>query len=148
MENQQPIRRLSAIMAADIVGYSRLMAADETGTLTALNKHRETAFDPYVSRYNGRIVKLMGDGTLVEFISVVDAVQCAKDIQQAAASEPRDTSGIVLRIGINLGDIIIQGDDIFGDGVNIASRLEQLAKPGGICVSSVVNESVGGRVWT
>ena len=143
MEIPQLTRRLSAIMSTDVVGYSRLMAADETGTLAALNRHREIAFDPHVSRYNGRIVKLMGDGTLVEFNSVVDALQCAKDIQQAASEE---ASGIVLRIGVNLGDVIIQGDDIFGDGVNIASRLEQLAKPGGICISSVVHESVGGRL--
>ena len=143
MVNLNPNRRLSAILAADIVGYSRLMAADEAGALQALNQHHETGFDPLVEANNGRIVKLMGDGTLVEFNSVVDALNCARDIQLAAAAA---ASAIVLRIGINLGDILLQGDDIFGDGVNIASRLEQLAQPGGICVSSVVHESVGGRV--
>lgn len=135
----QTNRRLAAILAADVVGYSRLMAADETGTLTALTRHRETQFNPAVARHGGRIVKLMGDGTLVEFSSVVDAVNCAAEIQQSADTE------ITLRIGINLGDVIIQGDDIYGDGVNIAARLEPLAKPGGMCVSLIVNESVGGR---
>ena len=118
MDNKQSSRRLSAIMAADIVGYSRLMATDEAMTLAALNKHRETAFDPCVSRNNGRIVKLMGDGALVEFMSVVDAVQCAKEIQQAAAVSDNN-SGIVLRIGINLGDIILFGRVSFG--MNAAS---------------------------
>lgn len=138
-------RRLSAIMAADVVGYSRLMAEDEGRTLAALTKHREIVFDPLVSRNNGRTVKLMGDGALVEFMSVVDAVKCAKDIQEEMAAA-NDGAGISLRIGINLGDIILQDDDIFGNGVNIASRLEQLARPGGICISSVVQESVGGRL--
>ena len=145
METLPAIRRLSAILAADVVGYSRLMADDEDKTLAALNAHRQMVFDPCVARNNGRIVKLMGDGTLVEFLSVVDAVRCARDIQIEMANSEGAT-GIVLRIGINLGDIILQNDDIFGDGVNIASRLEQLSRPGGICVSSVVQESVGGRM--
>ena len=145
METDRRSRRLSAIMAADIVGYSRLMAADEVKTLDALDRHRKNIFDPCVVRNNGRIVKLMGDGALVEFISVVDAVQCAKEIQEEMRISD-DAASIVLRIGINLGDIILQDDDIFGDGVNVASRLEQLAQPGGICVSSVVRESVGGRL--
>ncbi len=136
-------RRLAAILAADVVGYSKLMADDETGTLNALRTHRETLFDPETARRGGRIVKLMGDGTLVEFPSVVDAVECALAIQQAVA----ETGGpIMLRIGINLGDIIIDGDDIYGDGVNIAARLEALADPGGICISSIVHESLGNRV--
>ncbi|MBL4766826.1 MAG: tetratricopeptide repeat protein [Rhodobacteraceae bacterium] len=139
MENQQTNRRLAAILAADVVGYSRLMAEDETGTLAALTHHRDMQFNPAVARHRGRVVKLMGDGTLVEFTSVVDAVNCAVDIQRAA--DPK----ITLRIGINLGDVIIQGDDIYGDGVNIAARLEPLAKPGGLCVSAIVNESVGAR---
>ena len=145
MQNSPLNRRLAAILAADVVGYSRLMANDEVGTLAALNRHREDTFDPAVTRFGGRIVKLMGDGALVEFVSVVDAVNCAMAIQQASNAVSDPNSEIVLRIGINLGDIIIQADDIYGDGVNIASRLEPLAQPGGICISSIVNESVAGR---
>ena len=144
MEVERTIRRLAAILVADVVGYSRLMADDEAGALAALNRHREVEFDPVVARHNGRIVKLMGDGTLVEFRSVVDAVACAVAIQQAAA-EAEAGPIMTLRIGVNLGDIIIQGDDIYGDGVNIAARLEPLAPPGGVCISSVVNESVRDR---
>ena len=138
-------RRLAAILAADVVGYSKLMAVDEAGTLTALREHRKSLFDPETARHGGRIVKLMGDGTLVEFPSVVDAVQCALAIQNSThdASSP-----IKLRIGINLGDIIIDGDDIYGDGVNIAARLEALAQPGGICIASIVHESLGNRIET
>jgi adenylate cyclase len=138
-------RRLAAILAADVVGYSKMMSKDETGTLAALKRHREGLFDPLVVSHNGRIVKLIGDGTLVEFGSVVDAVRCALAIQTA----PRDGANaapIVLRIGVNLGDIIIEGDDIYGDGVNIAARLEPLAEPGGICIASIVHESVGNRL--
>src|SRR5471032_667657 len=142
-------RRLAAILAADVVGYSRLMGADEAGTLAALKRHRETVFDPAVAAHNGRIVKLMGDGAIVEFGSVVDAVNCALSVQRSGASMPDEKAfqpTIVLRIGINLGDVIIENDDIYGDGVNIAARLEPLAEPGGICVSSIVNESVGNRI--
>ncbi len=140
MDEEHTNRRLAAILAADVVGYSRMMAADEAGTLAALKAHRETAFDPAVARHHGRIVKLIGDGTLVEFASVVDAVTCALAIQQAAqADNGAGGPGIVLRIGINLGDVIIEGDDIYGDGVNVAARLEPLAEPGGICVASIVN---------
>src|SRR5665213_3669994 len=140
-------RRLAAILAADVVGYSRMMGADEAGTLTSLKLHRETVFDPAVTEHKGRVVKLIGDGTLVEFGSVVDAVRCALSIQRAmkAGAQP-DGQGIVLRIGINLGDVIIDGDDIYGDGVNVAARLEPLAAPGGVCVASIVNESVGSRI--
>src|ERR1700722_13718897 len=142
-------RKLAAILAADVVGYSRLMGADEAGTLGALKRHRETIFDPAVAAHNGRIVKLIGDGTMVEFGSVVDAVNCALSVQRSSASLP-DASArqptIVLRIGINLGDVIIENDDIYGDGVNIAARLEPLAEPGGVCVSSIVHESVGNRI--
>ena len=146
MEIKHTNRRLAAVMATDVVGYSRLMAGDEAGTLAALNRHREIAFNPAVARHKGRIVKVMGDGTLVEFNSVVDGVNCAVAIQQAAVAAVGTGLQITLRIGINLGDVITQGDDIYGDGVNIAARLEPLARPGGICISSVVNESMGGRI--
>jgi adenylate cyclase len=142
-------RKLAAILAADVVGYSRMMGANEAGTLAALKRHRETVFDPAVAAHDGRIVKLIGDGTIVEFGSVVDAVNCALSVQRSGAALPDATAGqptIVLRIGINLGDVIIENDDIYGDGVNIAARLEPLAEPGGICVSSIVNESVGNRI--
>jgi adenylate cyclase len=142
-------RRLAAILATDVVGYSRLMGADEAGTVAALKRHRETIFDPAVAAHNGRIVKLIGDGAIVEFGSVVDAVNCALSVQRSGAALPDATARqptIVLRIGINLGDVIIENDDIYGDGVNIAARLEPLAEPGGICVSSIVHESVGNRI--
>ncbi len=146
-DNETTNRRLAAILAADVVGYSRMMGADEDGTLAALKRHREAVFDPAVAEHKGRVVKLIGDGTLVEFASVVDAVKCALAIQRAvgAADEPVK-GGIMLRIGVNLGDIIIDGEDIYGDGVNVAARLEPLAEPGGVCVSSIVNESVGNRI--
>lgn len=138
-------RRLAAILAADVVGYSRLMGADETGTLAALKSHRQELIDPNIAERAGRIVKVMGDGLLVEFSSVVDAVECAVAIQRGMrerhAGTPRDRH-ISLRIGINLGDVIIDGDDIHGDGVNIAARLERLAEPGGICISRSVHEHV------
>ena len=142
-------RRLAAVLAADVVGYSRLMEADEAGTLAALKRHREAIFDPAVIAHNGRIVKLIGDGVIAEFGSVVDAVNCALSVQRSGAStldQSATQSTIVVRIGINLGDVIIEGDDIYGDGVNIAARLEPLAEPGGVCVSSIVNESVGNRI--
>jgi adenylate cyclase len=142
-------RKLAAILAADVVGYSRMMGADEAGTLAALKYHRQAVFDPAVAAHNGRIVKLIGDGTIVEFGSVVDAVNCALAVQRAEDAVSGDGAQglrIVLRIGINLGDVIIEGDDIYGDGVNIAARLEPLAEPGGICVSSIVNESIGNRI--
>jgi adenylate cyclase len=142
-------RKLAAILAADVVGYSRLMGADEAGMLAALKRHREAVFDPAVAAHNGRIVKLIGDGVIAEFGSVVDAVSCALAVQRSSATIPDQRASqptIVLRIGINLGDVIIEGDDIYGDGVNVAARLEPLAEPGGICVSSIVNESVGNRI--
>ena len=146
-EIEAPNRRLAAILAADVVGYSRMMGADEAGTLAALKQHREAVFDPAVAEHKGRVVKLIGDGTLVEFGSVVDAVKCALAIQRAVkALKPPNATGITLRIGVNLGDIIIDGDDIYGDGVNVAARLEPLAQPGGVCISSIVNESVGNRI--
>jgi adenylate cyclase len=149
MTEQRINRRLAAILAADVVGYSRLMGADEAGTLAALKRHREAIFEPAVATHNGRIVKLIGDGVIAEFGSVVDAVSCALSVQRSSATTLDQSASqptIVLRIGINLGDVIIEGDDIYGDGVNIAARLEPLAEPGGICVSSIVNESVGNRI--
>src|SRR5271154_6583772 len=149
MTEERVNRKLAAILAADVVGYSRLMGANEAGTLAALRRHRETVFDPAVAAHDGRIVKLIGDCTIVEFGSVVDAVNCALSVQRSGTALPEATAGqttIVLRIGINLGDVIIENDDIYGDGVNIAARLEPLADPGGICVSSIVNESVGNRI--
>jgi class 3 adenylate cyclase len=126
-------------MAADVVGYSRLMGEDETGTLAALKELRAELVDPAIAQYKGHIVKLMGDGALVEFASAVDAVECAVNIQHNMADrnagQPEDKQ-ISFRIGINIGDIIIDGEDIFGDGVNVAARLEGEAVAGGICISS------------
>jgi TolB-like protein/Flp pilus assembly protein TadD len=142
-------RRLSAILAADVVGYSRLIRADEEGTIAALKTLRADLIDPRIAEYNGRIVKLMGDGMLVEFASVVDAVRAAVETQQAVAEHnadlPRDKR-IEFRVGINLGDVIVDGDDIHGDGVNVAARLEGLAEPGGVCVSGMVYEGVRDRI--
>src|SRR6516165_2123596 len=149
MAEERINRKLAAILAADVVGYSRLMASDEAGTLGALKRHRQTVFEPAVAAHQGRIVKLIGDGTIVEFASVVDAVNCALSVQRSGDSlqdESLPQPKIVLRIGINLGDVIIEGDDIYGEGVNIAARLEPAAEPGGICISSIVNESIGNRI--
>ncbi len=142
-------RRLTTILAVDVVGYSRLMAADEAGTLAQLKTHRKEVIEPRTSEHHGRVVKLMGDGTLMEFASVVDAVNFAVELQQAMAARnakvPEDRR-ITYRIGINIGDIIVEGDDIYGDGVNVAARLEALAEPGGICVSRTVFDHVKGKV--
>ncbi len=138
-------RRLAAVLAADVVGYSRLMGADEVGTLTSLKSHRREMINPAITEYRGRIVKTTGDGILLEFASVVDAVAFAVKVQRAMlnrnAAVP-DDKRIVFRIGINVGDIIIDGDDIFGDGVNIAARLEALCEPGGVCISRAANEQI------
>ena len=127
-------RRLAAILAADIAGYSRLMGADEEGTLTRLKALRAELIDPGIAQHNGRIVKTTGDGMLVEFGSVVDAMRCATQVQEAmrewSAGVP-PAERIEFRVGVNLGDVIIDGDDIYGDGVNIAARLEAMAEPGG-----------------
>ncbi len=139
-------RRLAAILAADVVGYSRLMGEDEAGTLERLKSLRRELVQPKITERKGRIVKLMGDGLLAEFPSVVEAVQCAIDIQQEVAErEPNlsDDRRIRLRIGINLGDIMVEGSDIYGDGVNVAARLEALAEPGGVYMSEVVRQSIG-----
>jgi adenylate cyclase len=138
-------RRLAAILAADVAGYSRLMGADEEGTLERLKALRREITDPKIAEHNGRIVKTTGDGLLIEFASVVDAVRCAVEAQRAVldrnAEIPEDKR-LVFRIGINLGDVIIDGDDIYGDGVNVAARLEALAEPGGICISRVVRDQI------
>ena len=142
-------RRLAAILATDVVGYSRLMGGDEEGTLAVLKSLRKSLLDPKIVEYRGRIVKTTGDGALVEFASTVDAVRCAIDIQHAMSERNADLPSdkqIELRIGINVGDIIIDGGDIFGDGVNVAARLESISEPGGICISDVVHQQVTGRV--
>ena len=142
-------RRLAAILAADVAGYSRLMSVDEEGTLAALKAHRRELVDPKIAEHRGRIVKTTGDGVLVEYASAVDAVRCAVEIQRAMgernATIPEDRR-IEFRIGVNVGDIIIDDSDIFGDGVNIAARLEGLAETGDICVSGRVQEDVQGKI--
>ena len=142
-------RRLAAILAADVVGYSRLMGADETGTLDRLKSLRKDLVQPQITGRGGRIVKLMGDGLLAEFPSVVEAVLCAVDIQEAMMDRERnlpEEDRIKLRIGVNLGDVIVEGSDIYGDGVNLAARLETSANPGGICLSGSVFDHVRGKV--
>src|SRR5215207_8896837 len=138
-------RQLSAILAADVAGYSRLIGLDEEGTLARLKELRQTLIDPTITEHRGRIVKTMGDGLLVQFASAVDAVRCAVEIQRLLPEQNLGTDGvrrIEFRMGINVGDIVIDGNDIFGDGVNFAARLEALAEPGGICVSSSVHDQV------
>ena len=142
-------RRLAAILAADVAGYSRLMGADEEGTLERLKALRRELIDPKIAEHKGRLVKTTGDGLLVEFPSVVDAVRCAVAVQQAMPE--RDTgvaadTRIELRIGINLGDVIVEGDDLYGDGVNIAARIEALADAGGVFVSNTVHDHVRDRL--
>ena len=142
-------RRLAAILAADVVGYSRLMGEDEVGTLERLKSLRRELVQPRIAERKGRIVKLMGDGLLAEFPSVVEAVQCAVDIQQSMTGREADLPDdrrIRLRIGVNLGDIIVEGSDIYGDGVNVAARLEALAESGGVYVSEVVRQSIGSNL--
>jgi class 3 adenylate cyclase/pimeloyl-ACP methyl ester carboxylesterase len=145
MESTTVRRRLAAILAADLVGYSRLMGGDEVGTLAALKAHRHEIIDPAIAAHRGRMVKTTGDGALVEFASVVDAVGCAVAIQRGLI--PRNAGlaedkRLMFRIGVNVGDIIIDGDDIFGDGVNIAARLEALCEPGGVCLSRAAHDQV------
>lgn len=142
-------RRLAAILAADVVGYSRLIRADEDGTLAALKALHADLIGPRISEHHGRIVKLMGDGLLAEFASVLEAVRAAAEIQQAVAernAKAPEERRIRFRIGVNLGDVLIDGDDIHGDGVNVAVRLEALAEPGGLCVSAAVHEQVRDRL--
>src|SRR5262245_35841246 len=142
-------RRLAAILAADVVGYSRLMEADEAGTLAMLKSRRKQVLEPLVVKHQGRIFKVTGDGVLVEFGSAVNAVQCAVDLQHdmdAANRDQIDDRRIVLRIGVNLGDVMVEGSDLYGDGVNIAARLEALAEPGGILVSGTAYDYVRNKV--
>ncbi|MEE8332585.1 MAG: adenylate/guanylate cyclase domain-containing protein, partial [Alphaproteobacteria bacterium] len=142
-------RRLAAILVADVVGYSRLMGNDEAGTLTRLKSLRAELIDPKIAEYGGRIVKTTGDGILVEFPSAVDAVQHAVDMQDAIArrnADIADDQRLEFRIGINIGDVIVDGEDIFGDGVNVAARLEEMAEPGGISVSGMIYENVRNRL--
>ncbi len=142
-------RRLAAILVADVVGYTRLMGEDEAGTLAALKAHREEFIEPKIADHNGRLVKLMGDGALVEFASVINALACAAELQSGMAERNRQTTDgprIVFRIGINLGDVIVEGDDLYGDGVNVASRLEGLAEPGGTCISAKVYDEVKNKL--
>src|SRR5437667_5013275 len=142
-------RRLAAILAADVVGYSRLMGEDEEGTHERVQAHLRELVDPKIRARHGRIVKTTGDGVLAEFASVVDAVRCAGEIQRAMADRDLDLAEerrLRFRIGINLGDVIADSGDIYGDGVNIAARLEGLAAPGGICVSGTVRDHIGDRL--
>ena len=142
-------RHLAAILAADVAGYSRLMGADEEGTLAALKQLRHELLDPKIEKHRGRIVKTTGDGVLIEFGSVVGAVECALSLQQQAAERNSGITGehrMDWRIGIHLGDVLVEGDDILGDGVNIAARLEAIAEPGGICLSEDAFRQVRGNV--
>ena len=149
MQQLAPLRKLAAILAADMVGYSRLMEVDEQGTLARLRTHRLEVVDPAIAKNRGRIVKTTGDGMLVEFGSVIDAVQAAVEIQRRMSRRNADVPAdrrIEFRIGINLGDVIVQEDDIFGDGVNVAARLEEFSEPGGICISYAVRDQLGLRM--
>ena len=138
-------RRLAAILAADVVGYTRLMGADEAGTLRRITELRRDYLEPLIAKHHGRVVKPMGDGLLVEFASMVDALACAVAWQNGVAEREvaaDDDKRLTFRIGINLGDVIVEGGDIHGDGVDIAARLEALAEPGGICISAAVYDQV------
>jgi class 3 adenylate cyclase len=143
---KQPVqRRLAAILAADVTGYSRLMGADEEGTHERLKAHLRDLVDPKIKEHRGRVVKNTGDGMLAEFSSVIDAVRCAVEVQRTMADRNAETvedKRITFRVGINLGDVIVEEDDIYGDGVNVAARLEALADPGGICISRVVRDQI------
>jgi class 3 adenylate cyclase/pimeloyl-ACP methyl ester carboxylesterase len=149
MAEAQVERRLAAILAADIVGYSRMMGEDEAGTLAALKKQRSELIEPTIAKHHGRVFKLMGDGILAEFSSVVEAALCATEIQREMAARDRIAiadNSMQLRIGVHLGDIIIDGDDIYGDGVNIAARLEGMAEGGGICISRQAFDQIEGKL--
>ena len=148
MADENPRRRLAAIVMADVVGYSKLMEADETGTLAALKERRKAILEPVVRGRGGRIVKVLGDGALMEFASAVNAVEAALELQAKMAEANKSVPEgrhIILRVGINLGDVVGEGSDIYGDGVNVAARLEALAEPGGICVSAKIQEELRGK---
>jgi adenylate cyclase len=149
LSSERVERRLTAILAADVAGYSRLMGADEEGTLAQLKDHRRALVDPQITEHRGRIVKTTGDGMLVEFASVVDALRCDVEVQRGMAernAEVPQNKRVEFRVGIHQGDVIIEAGDIFGDGVNVAARLEGLAEPGGICVSGRVQEDAEGKL--
>ena len=142
-------RRLAAILAADVVGYSRLVEQDEAGTLSALKELQRVVIDPLLAEHHGRIVKLMGDGAIAEFGSVVDAVTCAVGLQKQVAEQQAEVPPerrIVFRIGVNLGDVVVEGDDLLGDGVNIAARLEQICPPGGVMISGTAFDHLQGKL--
>ena len=142
-------RRLAAILATDVVGYSRLVEKDEAGTLSTLKALRREVIDPLLTEHHGRIVKLMGDGALAEFGSVVDAVACAVAVQTVIAEHQADVPPerrIVFRIGINLGDVVVEGEDLLGDGVNIAARLEQICPPGAVMISGTAYDQLQGKI--
>src|SRR5260370_27615172 len=146
---KQVQRKLAAILAADVAGYSRLMGADEEGTLARLKAHQRELIDPKIREHRGRIVKTTGDGILIEFPSVIEAVSCAVAVQQGMVERNAETpeeQRIIFRVGLNLGDIIVEDGDIHGDGVNIAARLESIAEPGGICISEDAFRQVRGKV--
>ena len=143
------MRRLTTILVADVVGYSGLMAADEEGTLASLKTLRKEIIDPTITKFHGRVVKLMGDGTLMEFGSAVDAVNFSVEIQQSISRYTLNIAQgqrITFRIGINIGDVVVEDDDIYGNGVNVAARLEGISDPGGICVSGTVVDHVKGKL--
>src|SRR5262245_909963 len=149
MAEERVQRRLAAILAADVVGFSRMMEADEAGTLATLKARRKDVLDPLVAKHQGRTFKTTGDGVLVEFASAVNAVQCAVDLQYGMATangDEAESRQIILRIGVNLGDVMVEGSDLYGDGVNIAARLEALADPGGVLVSGTAYDHVKNKV--
>ena len=149
MAKERVQRRLAAILAADVVGYSRLMERNEANTLSELKARRKEVIEPLIIRHQGRVFKEIGDGLLVEFGSAVEAVECAAELQDAMAAANADVPEdrrIVMRIGVNLGDVMVEGSDLFGDGVNVAARIEGLADPGGVAISDTVHEHVHSRI--
>ena len=149
MAEERTHRRLAAILVSDVVGYSGMMETDEAGTLARIKNLRRRIFDPITARNGGRTFKLTGDGALIEFSSAFDAVKCAIKVQDELARSNADLAGaqpIIVRIGVSLGDVIVDGDDLYGNGVNVAARLEGLAQPGGVCISRTVFSHVRNKV--